>query len=154
MSSFPGCKASLPPRVKTPLLNDTTCDQSSPVSGQDDRRPNAQRLQEVIRLLNSTRTAIEVVVTAPNAKLFADYVLGPIVRRERRGKNPTSDTEHLLVEMFRRLHLMPVLPHQGSFAKKMIDWWNSQPDFPAREYDWAHGYAKLIWTALKQAPKP
>jgi hypothetical protein len=45
----------------------------------------------LIGLLNTDRVKAGVVVTAINAKLFADDHLGPIVDQERRGRHKTSD---------------------------------------------------------------
>jgi hypothetical protein len=75
-----------------------------------------------------------VVVVASDARLFADEYLGPIVDQERRGRHKTSDIEHLLIEMFRRLHLVPIpdLPNQKAFAAKLTRWWNENPDRPKR----------------------
>jgi hypothetical protein len=61
-----------------------------------------------------------------------------------------------MLEMFRRLHLMPELPSQKDFVTKMTNWWNSNPDpdLPTRGKDWVEKYAKRVWAVLKAAPKP
>jgi hypothetical protein len=113
-----------------------------------------QQISELVRLLNTNRVKAGVVVTAADAKLFADNHLGPIVPKERRGRNRTSDAEHLLIEMFRRIHLTPVhdLMNQRAFAASLTRWFNENPDRPTRRIDWVHNYAKLVWAAIKRAP--
>jgi hypothetical protein len=113
-----------------------------------------QQLSELIGLLNTNRVRAGVVVVATDAKLFADDHLGPIVDHERRGRHRTSDVEHLLIEMFRRLHLVPSyqLPDQPWFIDSLTDWWNEDPDRPARKRGWVRPYAQLVWTAIKRAP--
>lgn len=112
------------------------------------------KILDAIRLLDTQRTSAEVVVTLLNAKRFSDDFLGPVIRKERRGRNRTSDTELLLVEMFRRLHLVPAhqLPLQKAFAATLTSWWNSDPDRPPRGEEWVLNYAKLVWAALKASP--
>jgi len=114
-----------------------------------------QQRSELIGLLNTNRVWAGVVVAATDAKLFADEHLGPIVVQERRGRHKTSDVEHLLIEMFRQLHLVPIpnLPNQMAFAASLTRWWNENSERPTRKVDWVHNYAKLVWSALKSARK-
>ncbi len=115
-----------------------------------------KRLHQAIRLLDTGRRDAEVVITMANAKVFVDTCLGPLTQVERRGRNRTYDGEFLMLEMFRRLHLMPELPSQKDFVTKMTNWWNSNPDpdLPTRGKDWVEKYAKRVWAVLKAAPKP
>jgi hypothetical protein len=110
-----------------------------------------QQVSELIGLLNANRVNASVVVTAPDAKHFADDHLEPV---ERRGRRRTSDVEHLLIEMFRRLHFQPYheLPNQAAFIGLLTVWWNQQPGRPERKDGWVRPYAQLVWAAIKRAP--
>ena len=74
-------------------------------------------------------------------------------QQERRGTKKTTDSEALVIEMFRQLHFLPYkdLPSVKVFEFEMLEWWNARTRKPAGAA-WIEHYRKFVWAAIKAAP--
>jgi hypothetical protein len=107
-------------------------------------------LTRALYMLETGAPAATVVVTAPNARLFAENVFGA----ERRGRRRIPDAELLQAEIFKRLHLIPSddFPLQKQFIHDMDLWWSSSPDRLKVSKDWIEKYVKSAYATLRKAP--
>jgi hypothetical protein len=103
-------------------------------------------LTRALYMLETGAPAATVVVTAPNARLFAENVFGA----ERRGRPKAPDAELLLAEIFRRLHRIPFdrLPLQKTLVFDMHQWWQSSPARERRSEDWVELYVERAYATL------
>ena len=137
------------PRLRAAALDATKLSPADDAS----RRATINELQEAIGVLDIDRRLPEVFVTVTDARLFADTYLGAVWQQERRGTKKTTDSEALVIEMFRQLHFLPYkdLPSVKVFEFEMLEWWNARTRKPAGAA-WIEHYRKFVWAAIKAAP--
>lgn len=118
----------------------------------DECQSAKSEILRAISLLEAQQQQVEVVITAANARLFAEEFLGGTVKAETRGRRKTPGIEELYAEICRRLWNEPTrkLPNQDSFALGLLHWWNSDSRRPAMKEGFAKSHVKVVWATIKQ----